>query len=379
MLSNSFFIKKIMNMSAWLNVNKKKLSIIILLVLSTGLNAQNVTISDVNFKAYLIGNSAINTNGDSEIQVSEATAFAGTINCSSQNISDLTGIEAFGSITRLYCYFNSLNSLDLSNNTSLTHLRCYSNILTSLDLTNNTSLEAIRCYSNSLTSLNIANGNNNNVTYFDVRSNPNLTCITVDNVTHSNTNWANIDAQASFSTSCTTILVSSINVQGQGGASTISTSGGTLQMEATILPANADDVTYTWSVVNQIGSATIDANGLLTAIADGTVDVIATANDASGVIGTETITISNQSVSVNENDLSLQLSIHPNPVQNELFIELNGAKFYEIVILDYSGRIVKSIASLDIKNIDISELKQGVYFLQTVSKEGTSTCQFFKQ
>ena len=172
------------------------------LSVTSGIIAQNVTIPDANFKTYLIGQNLINTNGDTEIQVSEANAFTGTINCSSKNISDLTGIEAFESITRLYCYFNSLTSLNLSNNTSLTHLRCHSNDLTSLDLTNNTSLEAIRCYSNSLTSLNIANGNNNNMTYFDVSSNPNLTCITVDDVSYSNTNWSSIDSQMSFSSNC---------------------------------------------------------------------------------------------------------------------------------------------------------------------------------
>ena len=54
---------------------------------------QNVNIPDANFKAYLVGEPSINTNGDSEIQVSEATAFNGTIDCSFLNISDLTGIE----------------------------------------------------------------------------------------------------------------------------------------------------------------------------------------------------------------------------------------------------------------------------------------------
>jgi len=35
-------------------------------------SAQNVNIPDANFKAYLVGNSEINTNGDSEISVAEA-------------------------------------------------------------------------------------------------------------------------------------------------------------------------------------------------------------------------------------------------------------------------------------------------------------------
>ena len=58
---------------------------------------QNVNIPDANFKAYLVGHPGINTNGDTEIQVSEATVFSGMIACHMRNISDLTGIG-------FYCY-----------------------------------------------------------------------------------------------------------------------------------------------------------------------------------------------------------------------------------------------------------------------------------
>jgi len=67
--------------------------ILILLCLPLMTLGQNVNIPDTNFKAWLVGNNLINTNGDTEIQVSEATAFSGTINCSNMNISDLTGIS----------------------------------------------------------------------------------------------------------------------------------------------------------------------------------------------------------------------------------------------------------------------------------------------
>ena len=64
---------------------------------------QTVYIPDVNFKACLVGNSAINTNGDNEIQLGEATSFNGSIMCDNMNISDLTGIEVFTDLTELYC------------------------------------------------------------------------------------------------------------------------------------------------------------------------------------------------------------------------------------------------------------------------------------
>ncbi|MCH2045712.1 MAG: Ig-like domain-containing protein, partial [Saprospiraceae bacterium] len=87
------------------------------------------------------------------------------------------------------------------------------------------------------------------------------------------------------------VLVTSISVQGQGGQTNVS-AGSTLQMEATVLPANATDPSVTWSVVNQTGSATVDPNtGILTAGSPGTVQVVATANDGSGITGSTIITI----------------------------------------------------------------------------------------
>ena len=97
---------------------KKNYLIMLLIFITNGLIAQNVNIPDANFKSYLIGNSAINTNADTEIQVSEATAFTGTINCSGQNIADLTGIEAFAALTSLDCSYNQLTSLDVTQNTA---------------------------------------------------------------------------------------------------------------------------------------------------------------------------------------------------------------------------------------------------------------------
>jgi hypothetical protein len=89
-------------------------------------------------------------------------------------------------------------------------------------------------------------------------------------------------------------LVESIDVFGTGGATTISTYGGTLQMLKKTLPTDAADTTATWSRTNGTGTANISGTGLLTALTDGTVTARATANDGSAVYGEEIITISNQ-------------------------------------------------------------------------------------
>ncbi|MCH7534383.1 MAG: leucine-rich repeat domain-containing protein [Bacteroidetes bacterium] len=224
----------------------KKL-ILLSLFLPIFVSAQIVNIPDAIFKAYLVGNTLINTNGDGEIQVAEASAFAGTIDVSWSSISDLTGIEAFTALTNLDCYGNSLTSLDVSKNillgyldcwnndltsldvskntaltkldcgncsltsldvsqnTALTYLYCASNYLTSLDVSKNTALTILYCSSNSLTSLDLRNGNNVNMQFsFSTTNNPNLYCISVDDTAWSNTNWSSKkDVTATFSNNCT--------------------------------------------------------------------------------------------------------------------------------------------------------------------------------
>ena len=155
----------------------------LLLLLFTGIvgigNAQNVNIPDANFKAYLVGNTAINTNGDAEIQVSEAAAISGEIDCNGLNISDLTGIEAFSALTQLYCDENQLTNLDVTQNTALTWLDCRENQLTSLDVTQNTALTWLDCRENQLTSLDVSQNTaltqlystNNQLTSLDVTQN----------------------------------------------------------------------------------------------------------------------------------------------------------------------------------------------------------------
>ena len=57
-----------------------------------------------------------------------------SLNVSSQNISDLTGIEDFTSLITLWCHTNQLTSIDISSNTGLTELRIYSNQLAIIQL-----------------------------------------------------------------------------------------------------------------------------------------------------------------------------------------------------------------------------------------------------
>lgn len=103
-------------------------------------------------------------------------------------------------------------------------------------------------------------------------------------------NFAQTQLTFLLSISSSVCWVTSIVVTGTGSAVTVP-NGGTLQMIATVLPVNATDPTVTWSVVNGTGTATISPTGLLSGTGAGNVVVIATANDASGVVGQITITV----------------------------------------------------------------------------------------
>ncbi len=94
------------------------------------------------------------------------------------------------------------------------------------------------------------------------------------------------------------IQVTGITVAGAGGASTIASTDGTLQLSAAVTPANATTRTVTWSLVNGTGQASISTSGLVTAISAGTVTARATATDGSGIYGTMVITISVQNIKV---------------------------------------------------------------------------------
>ena len=166
------------------------------------------------------------------------------------------------------------------------------------------------------------------------------------------------------------VLVASIAVQGQGGVSTITLDDGTLQMEATVLPANATDGTYTWSVTNGTGQATIDAAGLLTATHNGDVTVTATANDASGVTGTAVITITNQTaLGVNENG-GINISLYPNPTQDLVNI-VSTETIQSVNIYNIDGKLVLSNTAQN-NVVDVKSLASGNYIVVIQTTNGAS-------
>lgn len=106
-------------------------------LLSAGLlaNAQIVEIPDVNLKNVLVGKEELNTNGDGEIQLSEANAYSEVLHLPAGNISNLTGLETLVNMEGLVINPNpSITQLNLASNTGLHFLACFGTGITSLDI-----------------------------------------------------------------------------------------------------------------------------------------------------------------------------------------------------------------------------------------------------
>lgn len=126
----------------------------------------------------------VDINRDRQISVDEAkSAIALCLNYyesgESCNISDLSEIKYFTSLECLYCSYNRLTTLDLSNNTALTELYCMDNQLTSIDVSKCSSLKQLWCEQNNLTSLDISK--NTALEEFGCSYNYQLTSLDVSN------------------------------------------------------------------------------------------------------------------------------------------------------------------------------------------------------
>jgi gliding motility-associated-like protein len=202
----------------------KNLFVFVLLLVPFFGIAQYTAIPDPNFENALIGLGIDSGVPDGRVLTANVSGLS-SLDIAANNITNLTGIQDFVSLTSLECsrnkltsldvtkntaltlincWGNNLTSLDVSKNTALTYLSCFQNQLTSLDISKNVVLSQLYCSWNQLTSLNLKNGNNKILSTYNAWSNPNLSCIQVDNKTYSETSWpsSSKDATASFSEDC---------------------------------------------------------------------------------------------------------------------------------------------------------------------------------
>jgi len=176
------------------------------------------------------------------------------------------------------------------------------------------------------------------------------------------------------------IQVTSIDIQGEGGSTEITLFQGTLQMTANVSPEDASDTTVIWSVTNGTGQATISTGGLLQAVADGTVTVVASTNDGSGVADSVEITISNQTTGMPDYQKIADIrtvSVFPNPSSD--FIQVAGDITFPSVLRIYNmtGRLFREerLESSD-QQVDVSSLQEGLYIVKMNGESSSRTASF---
>ncbi|MCH2044689.1 MAG: Ig-like domain-containing protein, partial [Saprospiraceae bacterium] len=185
------------------------------------------------------------------------------------------------------------------------------------------------------------------------------------------------------------ILVNNIQVLASGGSNSISVDNGTLQMFAIVLPVNATNSDIQWSVSDP-SIASIDQNGLLQAVSDGTVLVVASALDGSGISGTLVITVSNQTTVATQTIENTEDSwtLYPNPVKNQLILnaqDIREGGDAQLEILDLQGRVLMQKTmyiqqgSQHIEVDHIEQLRAGVYVLSVTKGDQYFVQKFVKQ
>lgn len=169
------------------------------------------------------------------------------------------------------------------------------------------------------------------------------------------------------------VKISDITLSAQGGTTAISVDNGTLQILADLKPDTATLDVVEWSVSDE-SIATISSSGLLTAKANGTVRVIASAMDYNSTVQDEiSITISNQIVGINDIEPEPEVSIYPNPLTGNRLI-LEGADAYNsIQIFDLQGRLHYENQTGNVSKLSLHlELTPGVYLIHLKSNQNTS-------
>mgnify|MGYP000455462647 CR=1 FL=1 len=328
-----------------------------------------------------IGGIYCNNNQLTNLDVSQNPNL-GTLYCENNLLTELN-ITQNPMLWFVACYDNQLANINLSQIPNLARLRCYNNQLTSLDISQNPNFLLLWCYNNQLVELNLQNGNNTNIAYMKAESNPNLSCIQVDDVDYANNqgNWTK-DNSAEYSEDCnpnpivayppSDLEVCDVNNPGDGVELFDLT-----VTEPEILNGQ-DDIEVTFYETEQ------DAQD--------NVNVIANPSAYTNITNPQTIFTRLENlesscytvgdfVIVADPDLGVlqnlyqDLTIYPNPTQNILNLESNQ-QIERVKIYNLQGQLIKEGFS---NSIDISQLTSGLYFVQVTVEGKTVTKKFIKE
>lgn len=289
--------------------------------------AQYTAIPDSNFEQALI-NFGVDSEGTLDGQILTADAESETsLTVVNQNITDLTGIDAFINLTAINVSYNAgITSLDLSNNTLLVDINteeCSS--LATLNLSGLTNLQVLNLFNNDLSTL-------------DVSGNAGLTII---NVRYNNLSILDLsDAAAIISVEARNNALTVIDMRNGNNANVP-----TFRAEFNPGPC---------IMVDDISEPNL-ANWQL----DG----------ASSFYEND---IDCPTLSVGQEDAKT-FNMYPNPVKNTLYV-MSSVASAELEVYSITGKLViKKRIGFGQNSVNVTALKSGVYLAKFASTKGTYT------
>jgi len=135
-------------------------------------------------------------------------------------------------------------------------------------------------------------------------------------------------------------------------------------------------ISYTWTNVTTSTTAT-PANGAFLACTPGL--YIATLKDGFGCTVSQSVSVLSTCTGIDD-ELNMEdnLVVYPNPTTGK--IKISGIEKGEVMVLDVFGRIVKNVDIEDgEKELDLSTLPSGIYYLQMTQSSGSFKKKIIKQ
>ncbi len=145
--------------------------------------------------------------------------------------------------------------------------------------------------------------------------------------------------------------------------------GQTQQLTASVEPVDATNQNVTWTSSDD-NVATVDASGLVSAVAAGNAVITVTTQDGNK---TATCNVSVSDDTSVENKELEAVSIYPNPAEKFLYIKTN-AEINSIQLINLAG---KTIQTFDAKSrrLDVGNIAPGIYFLKLQNNQKTHVHQ----
>ncbi len=138
----------------------------------------------------------------------------------------------------------------------------------------------------------------------------------------------------------------------------------TEQLHAVLHPGNATNMNVTWSSADA-NIATVDENGVVTPVAEGTVTITVTSEDGNKT-ATCTVTVQKNGTTAVEDVQASQVQLYPNPSQGVFFVEVPSEG--QLRLMNLTGQVVEEVHLQAGKNsLEIRE--PGMYLVHITGKD----------